>query len=576
MAAMTTRTTRGAAAAVGLVVLLAVEPAAAQSGRRVALVVGNSAYAHTSVLVNPANDAADVSAALRRLGFEVDHRTDLDRDATYQALGAFARRSAQAEMALVFYAGHGIEVNRRNYLVPVDAQLYWDTDVYQAVELDAVLQATSGAALRVVILDPCRNNPLVERMRSLDGSRSPGRSGLGDPGVGRGMLVAYAAEAGRLAADGEGHRNSPYTRALLAHLWDRVDIRVMFGRVTDAVLRATKEEQQPYTYGSVPGEFYLNGRPDVVDVRPPLGGGTSVETAYWQSVEALGTMEGYLAYEREFPGGRFASLSRLRRLALGSRPVPTPDPPDAPLADTGPVRRDGEVFRDDCALCPEMVVIPAGEFTMGSPASEAGRVDDEGPQRRVRVERFALGRYEVTLAEYAAFVRSTGRGDGDGTGTDCWTVDGRSDASWRSPGFQQTADHPAVCVSWRAASAYVRWLSLEAGRQYRLPSESEWEYAARGGTTSSRHWGEGASSQCGYANGADASSKRLFLPVAPCNDGRAFTAPVGTFSANRFGLFDMLGLPLPRISPAGLRKCVQGHPNSSRSSNAKVMATSWV
>ena len=195
------------------------------------------------------------------------------------------------------------------------------------MELDAELRATSGAALRVVILDACRNNPLAERMRSVDGSRSPGRSGLGDPGVSRGLLVAYASEAGRPAEDGTGHRNSPYTRALLDHLSDRVDIRVMFGRVTAGVLRATDDGQQPYTYGSVPGEFYLNGRPDVVDAPPPR-------------------------------------------------------------------RRDGEVFRD-CPACPEMVVVPGGTFTMGSPSSEEGRDDDEGPQHTVRVPRFVMGRFDL-------------------------------------------------------------------------------------------------------------------------------------------------------------------------------------
>ena len=214
------------------------------------------------------------------------------------------------------------------------------------------------------------------------------------------------------------------------------------------------------------------------------------------------------------------------------------------LLSAGRDPRGGTVFRE-CGACPELVVVPAGSFMMGSPASEAGRQDDEGPQRRVRVERFALGWYEVTRAEYAVFARATGRGDGGG----CYAVDGdgawgwSDDASWRSPGFRQTDDHPAVCVSWDDASAYVRWLSRETGREYRLPSESEWEYAARGGTSSSRYWGEGSSSQCGYANGADASAKRRFegLTVASCDDGRVFTVPVGTFRANGFGVLDVLG-----------------------------------
>ena len=204
----------------------------------------------------------------------------------------------------------------------------------------------------------------------------------------------------------------------------------------------------------------------------------------------------------------------------------------------------GAVFRD-CPSCPELVVIPAGEFQMGSPAAEEGRRDAEGPQRRVRLERFALGRNEVTRAEYAAFAAATRR-DGDR----CYVPDGNESwgwvdrASWRSPGFSQSDEHPAVCVSWDDARAYARWLSDETGRDYRLPSEAEWEYAARAGTSTSRYWGDGSSSQCGYANGADAAGGyRSEHPTSrvSCNDGRAFTAPVGTFAGNRFGIFDMLG-----------------------------------
>ena len=132
----------------------------------------------------------------------------------------------------------------------------------------------------------------------------------------------------------------------------------------------------------------------------------------------------------------------------------------------------------DCDGCPELVSIPAGTFMMGSPASEPDREDDEGPVRRVTVGAFALGRTEVTRAEYAAFVAATGHGSGGG----CM-------GGWREPGFVQGGDHPVVCVSWEDAQAYVAWLSRETGESYRLPSESEWEYAARAGTTTARYWG---------------------------------------------------------------------------------------
>ena len=205
----------------------------------------------------------------------------------------------------------------------------------------------------------------------------------------------------------------------------------------------------------------------------------------------------------------------------------------------------GRVFRD-CPHCPEMVVVPAGDFTMGSSASEEGRYDNEGPQHRVTIGyRFAVGVYEVTRGEFARFVRATSRA----MGNSCFIPDAKrrersgmmSGMNWRNPGFSQGDDHPAVCVSWNDAAAYARWLSQETGQAYRLLSESEWEYVARAGTTTARYWGESASAldQCRYANGADASSDLDY--TAHCYDGYAWTAPVGSYGANGFGLHDVLG-----------------------------------
>src|SRR5262249_6245713 len=146
----------------------------------------------------------------------------------------------------------------------------------------------------------------------------------------------------------------------------------------------------------------------------------------------------------------------------------------------------------DCDTCPELVVIPGGSFLMGSPADEPLRNRNEGPQTVVHVGSLAVGRTEVTRGQYAAFLRETGRvvspgcltdRDGDGTGADDPT------ASWRDPGFAQTDDHPAVCVSWREASDYAAWLGRKTGKPYRLLSEAEWEYVARGGTKTTFFWG---------------------------------------------------------------------------------------
>ena len=213
----------------------------------------------------------------------------------------------------------------------------------------------------------------------------------------------------------------------------------------------------------------------------------------------------------------------------------------------------GTVFRD-CALCPELVVVPAGEFMMGSNPQDDGSRVEERPQHRVTVGSFALGRYEVTRGEYAAFVEATSHAtDGGcftmlvepntrGPGSWRWVRDDQ--ASWLVPGFLQAASHPAVCVSWLDAQAYVEWLSAEGGKTYRLPSEAEWEYSARAGTVTTRYWGDGSFTQCGNANGGDNTLEQRLggnWNFAECTDGVEETAPAGSFAPNAFGLYDMAG-----------------------------------
>ena len=243
---------------VAVVVLVA--PAVVFADGRVALVVGNSTYAHIGRLPNPENDAADMSAALRRLGFEVTTELNADRVELTAAMRAFTRRSAGADVSLVFYAGHGIEMDGVNYLVPVDAQLERDVDVrFETVTVDDLLVSTTGAALRLVILDACRNNPLARSMQRTAATRTVSGGSFADLNedlLGDETLVAYAAAAGTTAADGRG-RNSPYTAALLSHLETPLEIGLLFRRVRAQVLAATNGAQRPHEYHSLVGEHYL-------------------------------------------------------------------------------------------------------------------------------------------------------------------------------------------------------------------------------------------------------------------------------------------------------------------------------
>jgi len=205
----------------------------------------------------------------------------------------------------------------------------------------------------------------------------------------------------------------------------------------------------------------------------------------------------------------------------------------------------GSAFRD-CTDCPEMVLIPGGSFEMGSPSHEAGRRDNEGPVHRVNVSSFAMGRNAVTRRQFSAFVTETGYDVGD----KCWTFENgrgevRQGRSWRDVGYPQDDNHPAVCVSWNDAIAYAQWISLKTGKNYRLASEAEWEYAARANTTTARFWGESPDQACAYANVMDATGKSRVPDVTweahNCSDGHAYTSPVGSFKPNAFGLYDMLG-----------------------------------
>ena len=194
-----------------------------------------------------------------------------------------------------------------------------------------------------------------------------------------------------------------------------------------------------------------------------------------------------------------------------------------------------------------LVRIRGGQFRMGSPGSESGRNEDEGPAHAVKLHTFALARYPVTRAEYAQFVMATGHASSSGCLV--WNnerFEAAPGADWRNPGFAQTDQEPVVCVSWNDARAYAEWLSGHSGAHYRLPSEAEYEYATRGGTGDARFWPPGDKNACAYADVADSTAQRLVSggdrwTVHPCDDGHAYTAPVGSYKPNPFGLYDMLG-----------------------------------
>jgi uncharacterized caspase-like protein/Tfp pilus assembly protein PilF len=226
---------------------------------RVALVIANSAYVHAPKLPNPPNDARSMAAALRKVGFATTEKADLNKRDLEAALKAFAQAARGADVAVIYYAGHGMEQGGLNYLVPVDATLASDQDVeFDTVPLDLLLRSVEGASrLKLVVLDACRNNPFLTTMQRASGTRAIGR-GLSRVEPEGDTLVAYAAREGSTADDGDGG-DSPFTKALTTRmLTPGLEIRLLFGQVRDDVLASTARRQEPAIYGSLGGQpFYF-------------------------------------------------------------------------------------------------------------------------------------------------------------------------------------------------------------------------------------------------------------------------------------------------------------------------------
>lgn len=304
------------AALIAFTLVLSFSTALAQ--KRVALVIGNSSYAHVPALPNPTNDSAKVALKLKSIGFEVLQADNLDFDGFRRTLRDFSKKATGADMAVVFYAGHGIEVNKSNYLIPVDAKLETDREIsYEAVPLELVTEAVNGAkGLRLVMLDACRNNPFASKIKMTSPTRSIGR-GLSFIEPSAGTLVSYAAREGTTAEDGDG-QHSPYTAALLENLGQPgLEVNFLFRKVRDQVLENTGGKQEPFTYGSLPGrQIFLvpaaqqppTATPDTT--KPPTAHNT--DALFWAAIQDSDNPALFEEYLKRFPQGIFSSIARIR------------------------------------------------------------------------------------------------------------------------------------------------------------------------------------------------------------------------------------------------------------------------
>ncbi|MET4040852.1 caspase family protein [Bradyrhizobium sp. RT6a] len=290
-------------------------PASAET--RVALVIGNGAYASTAKLPNPSHDAEDVAASLKRSGFEVLQGIDL-RQADMQDLTIrFARAASKADVAMFYYSGHAMQYNGVNYLMPVDAVLSDEADLKRFVRVDDIVNDLQQAKnLRILILDSCRDNPLADMLkRSATRAASIGR-GLSKVEAPRGTIVSFSTQSGQTAADGSG-RNSPYTTAFLKHIEEPQEIGEVFRDISSDVYDSSGKTQLPELSLSIIGKFYLNG-PVSITVAPaapqaaPRADPCAAAEAHWKAADGIGTLGAYEDHLTRFPNCIFATLAKAR------------------------------------------------------------------------------------------------------------------------------------------------------------------------------------------------------------------------------------------------------------------------
>jgi formylglycine-generating enzyme required for sulfatase activity len=490
---------------------------------RVALVIGNGAYQNANKLANPANDAADVAQMLRNVGFDVIDGRDLDQRAMVEKIRDFGRKLERADVALFFYAGHGLQVAGRNYLVPVDAKLERPGDLnFETIDL-AQVQAQMAAENRVnlIFLDACRDNPLARSLaRSMGGgTRAISVSqGLASVQSTVGTMIAYATQPDDVALDGQG-RNSPFTTALLKHAaTPGLEISTVMKRVRVDVIASTRGKQVPWDHSSLTGDVLLVA-PAAGSAPAAAAPGPSEAERVWAEASKTKNPAVLEAFIARYGDSFYADLARARLEELRSQTLAALPAPGRPTTSGGtrPLRVK-DVFQS-CDVCPEMVVVPPGSFTMGSPGNEPARSTAEGPQHAVTIAKpFAVSRFAVTFAEWDACVADRG-------------CNGYrpADEGW------DRGRRPVINVSWNDAKAYVMWLSRKTGRPYRLLSEAEREYVARAGTSTPFWFGATVSTQQANYDGTRGYNG------GGTGENREKTVLVDSFAANPWGLYQVHG-----------------------------------
>jgi len=508
-----------------------------QEEQRVALVIGNDNYKNLATLKNPVNDARSMKAELKKRGFEVLYKENATKRDMQKLIKSFTYKLKRGGVGLYYFAGHGINVDGKNYLIATDSAIDSKEDVeFESYALNRITKKMQNAhnRLNIVILDACRNDPF---------SRGSG-GGLAPIGDARGMFVAYATQAGNVASDGSsGH--GVFTKNLIKYMGEKgAPIEQVFKQVRQSVQEQTGGKQSPGVYNQITGDFYFT-LPSTTH---------SVQQQQKAARKALNSLDEKSTFTFRDEAPTTFSLT-INPTPYDARVKITNIAPkyhdgialkkgkyDIEVSHQGYITKKGSVnLQSDTNIDvvlkkrkaeeksrksyePEMLRIPRGSFMMGSNDGEK----DEKPRHRVTIEKdFLLGKYEVTVGQFRAFIESSGHN----MSGSCWYYDGKwkesTTRNWEAPGFYQTEQSPVTCVSYNDATAYTEWLSNKTGKKYRLPSESEWEYAARAGSSTKYSFGDSDANLAQYAWYGGNSKDR--------------THKVGQKKPNDFGLYDMHG-----------------------------------
>jgi formylglycine-generating enzyme required for sulfatase activity len=479
----------------------------AEIPRRVALVIGNGSYPQSPVGSLPA-DARAFADVLRDDGFDVVYAENARRAEMEAAIGVFTRKLGWGVTAVVYYGGHAVQYQDRNFLLAIDSKIATEADVRtEGIDIDLILDPliVSRPAGCVVILDAARKNSWQQivsgRVRGL----------AHQPPI-QGLTVIYPVAAGEVVGDVPRSANLFAVELIKSVKVPGLSFKEVFRRVRTAVAQATRDQQIPSESSPSPDDLVISStRKTAATPAQPVRAADPVELGFWDTIKRSDNPADFKAYLDSYPDGPFAVIARARLEQIEAKaatrtPAPAP-PPAAPQPPAASQPAASQAAIRDCPQCPEIVLIAAGAFEMGS----TEMFDFEAPVHQVSIRKpFYIGRREVTFEEWDVCIAEGGckqRPDDRGMGR---------------------ARRPAIDLDWDDAKGYTAWLSQKTGHTYRLPSESEWEYVARAGSTTTYPWGKTVDKDKANCIGCTTD------PLKKAVD-------TGTFKPNAFGIYDMTG-----------------------------------